>query len=191
VEANRLRFSRLVQTEGQSAQSFCNSLQVAAENCNFGPAYSMTLKSRLLAGISSDSIRERLLAQSTALDYSGTKALFLQMDAARAQSQVLARAANVNAVRQPAQHQRQVSGQPRSSRSKQQPSRSANATRAAKSRSTSVPVSGVAVRIIRILVLLAYGSALIASGWGMPLKSVDRQRKCCTPTVVTLKVMKG
>jgi len=139
VEANRLRFSRLVQTEGQSAQSFCNSLQVAAENCNFGPAYSMTLKSRLLAGIWSDSIRERLLAQSTALDYSGTKALFLQMDAARTQSQVLARAANVNAIRQPAQHQRQVSGQPRSSRSKQQPSRSANASRAAKSRPTSVP----------------------------------------------------
>jgi len=110
IEANRMRFGQLVQREGQSAQAFCNALEVAAENCNFGEAYSMTLKSRLLAGISSDRIRENLLAQSAALDYYGTKALFLQMDAARLQSQALARAAQVHTVRQPAMPQRQVGG---------------------------------------------------------------------------------
>jgi len=44
VKANRMRFGSLVQRDGQSAQAFCNVLQVAAEHCNFGVAYSMTLK---------------------------------------------------------------------------------------------------------------------------------------------------
>jgi len=107
VEANRMKFANLVQREGQSAQSFCNALQVAAENCQFGLAYSMTLKSRLLAGMRDDRLRETLLAQSLRLDYSGTKSLFLQMDAAKQQSQALARAVNVHAVgRQPTPHAR-------------------------------------------------------------------------------------
>ena len=103
VEANRLRFSNLVQRDNQSAQSFINSLQLAAENCNFGAAYNLCMKSRLLAGIRCDRTREALLAQSARLDYSGTKALFLQLDAARMQSQELARAANVYNVDRAAQ----------------------------------------------------------------------------------------
>jgi len=112
VEANRLRFSNLVQRDNQSAQSFINTLQLAAENCNFGAAYNLCMKSRLLAGIRCDRTREALLAQSARLDYSGTKALFLQLDAARMQSQELARAANIhkvdNANRRPVQQPRQV-----------------------------------------------------------------------------------
>jgi len=107
VEANRMKFANLVQREGQSAQSFCNALQVVAEDCQFGLAYSMTLKSRLLAGMRDNRLGESLLAQSLRLDYSGTKSLFLQMDAARQQYQALARAVNAHdVVRQPTPHGR-------------------------------------------------------------------------------------
>ena len=98
VEANRMRFATLVQRDGQSAQSFVNALQVAADACDFGTAYSMTLKSRLLAGIRDDRIRETLLSQSLNQDYEATKTLFLQLDANRLQSEALARAANVHKV---------------------------------------------------------------------------------------------
>jgi len=76
VEANRMRFATLVQRDGQSAQSFVNALQLAADACDFGNAYSMTLKSRLLAGIRDDRIRETLLSQSLNQDYKATKTLF-------------------------------------------------------------------------------------------------------------------
>ena len=100
VKATRMKFSSLVQRDGQSAQSFCNALQVAAENCDFGAAYSMNLKNRLIAGVRCDRIRETLLIQAKTFDYTG--ALFLSLNAARQQSLALARAAHINVARQPA-----------------------------------------------------------------------------------------
>ena len=100
LEANRMKFSSLVQRDGQSAQSWCNTLQVAAETCEFGQAYSMNLKSRLISGVRDNNIREKFLNQATNLDYFGTKKLFLHLDSNRQQAQALARAANVFAVRQ-------------------------------------------------------------------------------------------
>ena len=76
VEANRMRFATLVQRDGQSAQRFVNALQVAVDACDFGTAYSMTLKSRLLAGIRDDRIGETLLSQSLNQDYEATKTRF-------------------------------------------------------------------------------------------------------------------
>jgi len=84
LEANRMHFSPFVQRDGhgQSAQLWCNTPQVAAETCEFGQAYSMNSKSRLIAGLRdrSKSIREKLLNQATGLHYFGTKDLFLQLD---------------------------------------------------------------------------------------------------------------
>ena len=59
----------------------------------------MTLKSRLIAGVRDNNIREKLLNQAQALDYFNTRDLFLQLDANRQQAQALARAANVYAIR--------------------------------------------------------------------------------------------
>jgi len=101
LEANRMQVSTLVRRDGQSAQSWCNTFQVAAETCEFGQEYSMNMKSRLIAGVR-DNIREKLLNQGTGLEHFGTKELFLQLDSNRQQAQALARAANVYAV---CQHQ--------------------------------------------------------------------------------------
>jgi len=109
VEGNRLQFSTLVQRDGQSASSFLNTLQVAAEGCDFGTAYSMVM-SRLVAGVRDDRIRDALLSQAVDMDCNARKTLLFQLSAARAQSQALARAADVfQANRQrPVQQHRQV-----------------------------------------------------------------------------------
>jgi len=179
-----MKFFSLVQRDGQSAQAFCNALQDAAENCDFGAAYSMNLKSRLIAGVRCDRIRETLLTQAKTFDYTATRALFLSLDAARQQSQALARAAHINVARQPAKqprgcgngasrspNQRRAPKESTSSPGPDRPSSSANA-KCWRCYRRHTPLHASPVR----------GNVLSATKWDM-LPMRVRQQECITPQI--------
>ena len=85
-------FHRCTQKDNQSATQFLNTLQKLAADCDFGQSLSQNLKTRLLCGIKEGRLREAVLAGSTDLTYEQTKNLFIQKEAVREQSRIMARA---------------------------------------------------------------------------------------------------
>ena len=88
-------FHRCTQKDNQSATQFLNTLQKLAADCDFGQSLSQNLKTRLLCGIKDGRLREAVLTGSTDLTYEQTKNLFIQKEAVREQSRIMARAEHV------------------------------------------------------------------------------------------------
>ena len=99
VETNRQIFHNRRQRDNESAEDFVYALQSLAADCLFDAAsYSDIMKSRLIGGVCNDSTREKLMLESTNMNYDQTKIFFTQIEAARAQSRRIALANTANAV---------------------------------------------------------------------------------------------
>ena len=64
VIAERFRFHKRVQKEGESIKVYAASLQKLAEHCNFGNGLSDTLRDRLVCGMKDEKVQQRLLTMA-------------------------------------------------------------------------------------------------------------------------------
>ena len=74
VIAERFRFHKREQKEGESIKAYAASLQKLAEHCNFVGALTETLRDRLVCGMRNETVQKRLLAKE---DLTYAKALEL------------------------------------------------------------------------------------------------------------------
>ncbi|XP_059413408.1 uncharacterized protein K02A2.6-like [Carassius carassius] len=97
VIAERFRFHKRNQAEGESIAQYVAVLKRLAENCEFGDNLNDALRDRLVCGLSSESIQRKLLTEMT-LTYQKAVDIAMSMEAVSRESQHLSNALKVNAM---------------------------------------------------------------------------------------------
>ena len=65
VIAERFRFHKRCQEEGESVTMFMAALRKLAEHCEFGDGLNDTLRDRLVCGLRNEAVQKRLLTERT------------------------------------------------------------------------------------------------------------------------------
>lgn len=87
-ESNRILFHARNQQDNESVFDYISVLQTMACSCNFGAAYDMTMKSRLIAGIRHVDTKAKLL--STDINFDRAKEIAINDDRLRMHMRILA-----------------------------------------------------------------------------------------------------
>ena len=97
VIAERFRFHKRNQGEGETITQYIADLKKLSEHCEFGAYLQDALRDRLVCGLNSESIQKRLLTE-TALTYQKAVEIAISMETVARESQQLSSSQKVNAV---------------------------------------------------------------------------------------------
>jgi len=96
-ESNRVIFHGRIQSQSETVFEYVSAIQLLAQNCNFGPAYNMIMKTRLISGIRHAETKVKLLPP--ALSYEESKRIAIDDDRIRIHMKSLAQQVNAVSVR--------------------------------------------------------------------------------------------
>ncbi|XP_073672002.1 uncharacterized protein [Paramisgurnus dabryanus] len=97
VIAERFKFHKRNQAEGESIAQYVAVLKKLAQHCEFGDNLNDALRDRLVCGLSSESIQRKLLTES-ALTYQKAVDIAMSMEAVSRESQHMSNSLKVNAM---------------------------------------------------------------------------------------------
>eukprot|EP00079_Xenopus_tropicalis_P016020 XP_004914327.1 PREDICTED: uncharacterized protein K02A2.6-like [Xenopus tropicalis] len=97
VIAERFKFHKRNQAEGESVAQYVAVLKKLAEHCEFGDNLNDALRDRVVCGLCSESIQRKLLTES-ALTYQKAVDIAMSMEAVSRESQHLSNSLKVNAM---------------------------------------------------------------------------------------------
>lgn len=97
AESNRVLFHSRIQTQGESVFDYISAIQILAQVCDFGNAYNMIMKTRLISGIRHEDTKVKLL--EPALTFDQAKQIAINDDRIRIHMKTLATQVNSVSVR--------------------------------------------------------------------------------------------